>query len=88
MSTFLVERHLPGIDREGLRGAQQAARAVSARFRENGRPLHYVRSTFIPGEDRCLCLFEAADAQTVSDANIDAGLPFDRIVAADDLPGA
>lgn len=86
MAVFLVERDLPGIDPQGLAGAQQAAIAVSERFTAAGRPLRYIRSTFIPGEDRCLCLFEAADPTTVADGNADAGLPFRRIVEVADLP--
>lgn len=86
MAVYLVERELPGIDSTGLAGAQQAAQAVSERFTAAGRPLRYIRSTFIPGEDRCLCLFEAADAGTVAAGNQEAGLPFRRIVEAADLP--
>ena len=45
----------------------------------------YLRSLFIPGEARCMCLFEAEDETAVAAANLAAGLPFTRIVAALDL---
>lgn len=86
MALFLVERELPGIDRKALAAAQQAAIAVGERFTADGRPLRYIRSTFIPGEGRCLCLFEASDAETVAAGNAEAGLPFERVLAADEYP--
>lgn len=86
MPVFLVDRYLPGADDASLAGAQRAAMDVSRRFSADGRPLRYLRSTFIPGEERCLCLFEATDAATVAAGNADAGLPFTRIVQASDLP--
>lgn len=86
MALFLVERNLPDIDAEGLAGAQRAAIAASERLSAEGRPLRYIRSTFIPGEDRCFCLFESSDAATVAEGNRAAGLPFERVMAAQDLP--
>lgn len=86
MGVYVVERVLRGIDREGLVAAQQAAVDVSARYTQSGRPLRYIRSTFIPGEERCLCMFEAADSRTVEEGNQEAGLPFERVVEAQDLP--
>jgi hypothetical protein len=44
-----------------------------------------LRSTFIPDEARCLCLFEATDEGVVAAVNDVAGLPFTRIVVALDL---
>lgn len=86
MAVYVVERRLPGIDRQGLANAQRAAMDVGERFTRSGRPLRYIRSVFIPGEERSLCLFEAADSQTVTDGNREAGLPIDRVFEALDLP--
>ena len=47
--------------------------------------MRYLRSVFIPGEARCLCLFEADDEAAVAALNEAARLPFTRIVAALDL---
>jgi hypothetical protein len=40
----------------------------------------------VPGEARCLCLFEATDEAAVAALNERAQLPFTRIVEALDLP--
>jgi hypothetical protein len=55
-----------------------------------GTPIRYLRSTFIPGEDKCFCLFEGPSAETVQEANDRAELPVERIaeavhVASEDL---
>jgi hypothetical protein len=86
MAVFVVERHLKGINSEGLAAAQRAAMNVSEQFTQAGRPLRYIRSVFIPGEERSLCLFEAADSETVTAGNRAAGLPIDRVFEALDLP--
>jgi hypothetical protein len=85
MSVFMVDRALPGIAPADLAAAQRAAIASSDRFRAEGRPIRYIRSTFVPGAGQCMCLFEADSAETVRAANLAAGLPFTRIVEAVDL---
>ena len=85
MAIYMVERTLPGITPEELGMAQRAAIDASERLTVPGREVRYIRSTFVPGEDRCLCLFEAANRQLVKEANEEAHLPFTRIVEALDL---
>jgi muconolactone delta-isomerase len=81
----MVDRHLAGISKEQLAGAQQAAINTSRSFREQGKNVRYIRSTFVPGESRCMCLFEADSADLVRQVNETAKLPFTRIVEALDL---
>lgn len=88
MSVFMVERHLPGITPEQLGGAQQAAITTSQRFTASGRPGRYIRSTFVPDEALCLCLFEASMREHVREVNDAASLPYRRIVEALDLTPA
>ena len=85
MAVYMVERDLTGITMPQLAGAQQAAIATSERFTADGTPVRYIRSTFVPGEARCMCLFEASTPDAVRDVNESAGLPFTRIVEAMDL---
>jgi hypothetical protein len=80
-----VERDLPGITLEQLAAAQRAAIEESDRFRAEGQPVRYIRSTFVPGEARCMCLFASEDEAAVVAVNEVAGLPFTRIVEALDL---
>lgn len=83
---YMVERSLPGISNEQLAGAQKAAIATAEQFSREGTPVRYLRSTFVPAEHRCLCLFEAPSGEAVRQVNEAAGLPFTRIVEALHLP--
>ncbi len=90
MTTFVVERYLPGITPEQLTAAAGSAKSTTARMAQEGTPVRYLRFTFIPGEEKCYCLFEGPSADVVKTANERAQLPYERIVeamhlAADDL---
>jgi len=82
MPQYLVERRLPGFTIEQLMGAAGSAKRTTAEMTSEGKPVRYLRSTFIPGEDKCFCLFEAASPEVVREANVRAGLPLERIVEA------
>ena len=68
-----------------LAGAQKAVVETSERFSEEGKPVRYIRSMYLPGDDRCMCLFEADDVETVEAVNDEAGVPYIRVVEAHDL---
>lgn len=85
MPMYLVDRDMPGITLQQLRAAQRRATEASARFTAEGRPVRYVRSTFVPAEARLMCLFEAPDAARVMEVNEVAQIPFLRVVEAIDL---
>lgn len=88
MAVYMVERDLKGITMPQLAGAQQAAIDTSRRFTADGTSVRYIRSTFVPGEARCMCLFDATSAEDVKKVNESAQLPFVRIVEALDLTPA
>jgi hypothetical protein len=85
MPVYMADRELPGITMDQLAGAQRAAIDTSEQFTADGKPVRYLRSMFVPGEAHCMCLFEAADANTVEEVNKAAGIPFTRVVEAYDL---
>ena len=85
MTIYLVDRDLPRIEPNGLAALAAAATAAAQQVSLAGRPVCYIRSVFIPGEARCLCLFEAPDEATVAEVNELAQLPFIRIVVAREL---
>jgi len=85
MAVYMVERDLPGITLEQLGGAQKAAIETSRRFTEEGKQVRYIRSTFVPGEAHCMCLFEAPTPDLVREVNEAAQIPFTRVVEAMDL---
>ena len=85
MTTYMVERELEGITMDQLAAAQRRAISTGKDMTAAGKDVRYIRSTFVPGEARCMCLFEADDEAAVAAVNEAAGLPFTRIVAALDL---
>lgn len=85
MPVYVVERHVPGVTMAQLTAIRRAARTACATFAADGKPVRYLRSTFVPGESRCLCLFEAPDAERVQAVNDAAQIPYNRILMVLDL---
>lgn len=85
MPVFMVERDLPGIKMEQLAAAQKAAIEAGKELTAAGKEVRYIRSTFVPGDSKCMCLFEAPNPENVREANIRAKIPFSKIVPAMDL---
>ncbi len=90
MARYMVERSLPGFTSEQLPGAAGAAKQTTAEMSQEGTPIRYLRSTFVPSEQKCFCLFEGESAEAVKEAQERAGLPYDRIhdaefITADEL---
>jgi hypothetical protein len=85
MPVYLVERDLPGVSTEDLAAAQKRAIQSGIDLTAQGKHVRYIRSTFVPGEHRCMCLFEASNPEYVREANERAKIPFTRIVPAEDL---
>jgi hypothetical protein len=82
MAKYMVERSLPGLSGDQLAAAAAKAKVTTAEMSRQGVPVRYLRSTFVPGENKCYCLFEGPSEQAVRDANERAELPFERIVEA------
>ena len=90
MTKYLVARRLPGITPDQLSEAASSAKRTTAVMTREGTPVQYLRSTFIPGEETCFCLFEGPSADAVRTANARARLLYERIIeamhmASDDL---
>ena len=90
MPKYMVERYLPGITTDQLTAAARSAKTTTAEMRREGTPVRYLRSTFVPEEEKCFCLFDGPSEETVREANVRAEVPFERIlevqhIATDDL---
>jgi hypothetical protein len=90
MPRYMVERHLPGITADQLGAAAGRAKSTTAQMTQEGMPVRYLRSTFVPTEEKCYCLFEGDSETAVQRAQERAQIPFERIVevqhiAAEDL---
>ena len=80
MPQYMVERHLPGITPEQLTAAAGRAKSVTAEMTQQGKPVRYLRSTFLPAEEKAFCLFEAPSPDRVREANERAQIPLQRII--------
>ncbi len=66
------------------------AKSTTAQMTAEGTPVRYLRSTFIPGEEKCYCLFEGPSEETVREANERSEIPLTRVsevmhIASEDL---
>ena len=85
MEVFMVERSLKGIPMEQLAAAQQRAIRTAEEMTAAGTPVKYLRSTFVPEDGRCMCLFESDSCEAVEALNRQAGIPFEHARPALDL---
>ncbi len=85
MAIYMVERDPIGMSLERLDEMQQVVVVMSQRFTEDGRPVKYLRSVYIPSQSQCLSFFESASAAFVRDVNEASQVPFTRIVQVIDL---
>jgi hypothetical protein len=84
MPTFIAETFVP-VTREDeveattarLSGLHRAPGGASMRV-----PVRYVRSTFVPGDEVCFHVFEAASAADVVRVAADLGVRLDRVAEA------
>jgi Protein of unknown function (DUF4242) len=75
MPTYIVESHAAG---SGVESDRERARLAA----ELGTGVRYVRTTFLPGDETILHLFEATSAEVLRQAARKAALQYDRIVEA------
>jgi len=64
-SLYLVEHELAGSTWKQVVAIHEEITRVCAQQQADGVSVDRVRSIFLPGQGRCLCLFEAANAETV-----------------------
>ncbi len=79
MTYYVVKRHLPGITPEMLTGAGLRAKTCAAEMTEEGAPVKWVRSFFIPETEETHCYFEADTPEIVKEVNERANIPFLKI---------
>lgn len=85
MGCYVVIRHLPGISPEVLTGAGLRAKSCAAEMTEEGTPIKWLRSFFIPETEQTHCYFEAPDVDAVKEINERAKIPFSQIHEVQEL---
>ena len=76
MPMFVVKRELPGVTPEVLQSAGVRAKSCCAEMTQEGQPVRWIRSFFLPETAQTHCYFEAGSRQAVEEANQRARIPF------------
>jgi Nickel responsive protein SCO4226-like len=83
---FIVERYLPAVRHGELAAAvdhdQRAAEGMTAA----GIPVRHLSTIYVPSDESCFSLFDAPSADALREAQERAGIGFERIVEAVQLP--
>lgn len=82
MAEFLVELYVPRDDGAAVESAAEHARLAAEESTREGTPVRYVRSIFVPEDETCFFLYEAAKADDVIEAARRASLRFERVTEA------
>ncbi len=85
MASYVVKRHLPGITLEALTGAGLRAKSCAAEMTEEGTPVRWLRSFFIPETEETHCYFEAPSSDAVKEVNERANIHFSKIHEVQEL---
>lgn len=79
VTRFLVEAYTPSA---AVAAAGSRARTAARELARSGRSVRYVRSTYVPEDETCLHVFEAASIETVRAVSERAALEPQRILEA------
>jgi Protein of unknown function (DUF4242) len=82
MTSYLVELYLPRARETDFAAAAGRAREAAAEMTRAGTPVACRQAIYLPEEETCFYLYEAASAELVARAVADAQLPVQRISQA------
>jgi len=82
MAEFLVEVYRAHAASHTAAEQTQRARDAAAQLSREGTPVRYLSSIFLPDDETCFYLYDAASADAVRKVALRAELPFARIVKA------
>jgi hypothetical protein len=87
MPTYLLEAYVPRSHAPEARAAGRRARAAAEELSREGVPIRYVRTTFLPDDETCFHVFEAASAEVVEELSRRAELGRARVAPAIEASG-
>jgi hypothetical protein len=79
MNEFLVELYVSCTESNGVGRRAERAQRAAADLTAAGMPVRFLRSIFVPADETCLFLFEAASIDVVREVAHRAALPFDHV---------
>jgi hypothetical protein len=68
LARYLVEVRRPPAGSRELQAVAAAARDAADRLREEGMPVRFLRSLFVPEDESCFFLYEGPSAEAVGEA--------------------
>jgi hypothetical protein len=78
----LAEAYVARRGASELRAHERRARAAAKELRQQGTPIHFVRTIFVPADEICFYVFDAINAEAVGAACNRAAVRFERVVEA------
>ena len=78
---YLAEFYLPGA--ADLAGIAVSARAGAEQAASSGVAVTFIEVIFVPADENCFALYQAASGADVADAGRRAGIVFDRVTGAE-----
>ena len=85
MGYYVVKRDLPGITPEALTGAGLRAKTCAVEMTQEGTPVRWIRSYFLPEMEQTHCYFEAPHVEAVREVNERAGIPFSSVHSVQEM---
>lgn len=79
MTEFIVELYVSRADRDAVGRHAERARLAAEELTREGTPVRHLRSIFVPDDETCFFLFEAASAGAVRDALRRAALACEHV---------
>jgi hypothetical protein len=79
---YFVEAYVPNTRVQEARAAGQRASAAAGQLSQDDIAISYVRTTFLPDDETCFHVFEAASEEIVQEVCRRAGISTGRILAA------
>ncbi len=82
MQSYFAEAYVARPRAGELRAHERRARAAAKELAQQGIPIRFLRSIFVPADEICFYVFEAESAETVGLACGRAALRFERVIEA------
>ncbi len=79
MAEFLLEFYVSRTDGVAVARGEERARIAAEELTREGNPIRFLRSIFIPEDETCFYLYEAASVEAVRELATRAALPFERV---------
>jgi|SRR4029077_12180412 hypothetical protein len=87
MPEYLVELYVSRTDAGPLRERIETARQAAEQLSSEGTPILQIHAIFVPEDETCLLLYEAASVDAVREVAQRAELSFERLTAVADSGG-